>query len=332
MIASPMTRPPAPDDHFRVSRGAFARNALAIAAALAGEAPVVLLAANAAVTPGLVVAAHLAVAGVVAAILFYGRPEDQDASVATLIFLLVLVSGPAGAAAALAMLAFTNRPPAGSATLAAWYRRLADAGAVETATAMHDRVAAGRVLRFDAAPPARFLEVIATGSLEERQTALGLMARKFDPRYAPALEAALRSPEPVVRVQAAAVAARVRGDLKGRVATLLATPAPGGPRAKRAERFAKATALRQFWSCPFVDDGDKARCRVAFHELLNGLAISAEDVSRISAAAEGDTLNTLESYLLDTGRIREFRVSRRMRDIIGDSSYRVRRPKSAGVR
>ena len=302
------------------------REWLAALCACAGELVVAVLANRAGVSPGTLVAIHCAVAAWTWLILFAGRKADEDTTLAALMLLLVAVAGPAGAAAALLTLPLAGKAGAGPEVLQAWYTRLAQAGGVGPATAMHDRVAAGRVLRLEAPPPARFLDVIASGTLEERQTALGLMARRFHPDFAPALEAALRSPEPVVRVQAAAVVARVRGDLKIKIRDLLCRNLQTVP-ARR--RLAIAGTLQSLAGCSLVEDSDKARCRAAAGNLLADVLISTDAVTAAAATPHDDIALAMEGFLIDSGRLKDLRIARRVRAIAARGSYRVRRVRPA---
>lgn len=54
-----------------------------------------------------------------------------------------------------------------------------------------------------------FLDVLAFGSIAQRQAVIALIARQFHPAFAPALRAALRDEHNVVRVQAATAIARI---------------------------------------------------------------------------------------------------------------------------
>jgi hypothetical protein len=71
-----------------------------------------------------------------------------------------------------------------------------------------------------------------SGALDERQAILGHIARHFDPAYLSTLKIALASPEPVIRVQAAAVASHIgppmRRLLHNRIE--MASRAPADPR------------------------------------------------------------------------------------------------------
>lgn len=65
-------------------------------------------------------------------------------------------------------------------------------------------------------------EVFATGSLAEQQTALAAMVRYYAPELRPALDCALASEIPAVRVQAAAVFAHLRDTFAARARALAA--------------------------------------------------------------------------------------------------------------
>lgn len=54
-----------------------------------------------------------------------------------------------------------------------------------------------------------FRDTITSGSIENKQALLGLIARRFSPAFAPALRQALQDPVPAIRVQAAAATAAI---------------------------------------------------------------------------------------------------------------------------
>ncbi len=295
-----------------------------------GEAIVALQSSAASIPAIWILAGHLAVVASVATILFNARPKGEDLTIAATMVLIILVAGPVGAVASLVMLPFVKTTNPGSPVLRAWYKRLSSAGSVGPATAMHDRVAAGRVLRLEAAPPASFLDVIKAGTLDERQTALGLMARKFHPDYAPALEAALRSPEPVVRVQAAAVVARVRGDLKERIKSLVSAEGHvGSPRP--AARLADAGELYRLARCTLVEGTDRAASEAGARALLSGMLTTSHTIVNASAQPDPDTALAIEGYLLAEGRYKHFRVARRVNSIVTRGGYGIRLLKKSGA-
>ena len=209
---------------------------------------------------------------------------------AEIIFLVIVVAGPAGAFASLVALAFVDHAGAGPHVLDAWYARLSRASHSDASTELTDRVMAGRVLVRDASPPAEFEDVIAHGTLAERQAALGLMARHFHTDFAPALQAALRSQEPVVRVQAAAVVARVRGDLKSRIKALLAAR----DRRATALSIANAAELERLARCSLVDRADADKCRKAATEVLQVALPTSHDVRTAATGANRETAAMIE--------------------------------------
>ncbi len=309
--------------------GLTVREASAAAFAVAGEAIVVLLAFSGDVPVTVTVIVHAAITLIAAAILFWNRPGSEDRTVAAVLLLVIVVSGPAGAAAALAMLPFAGHAGAGPQVLKAWYARLANADGGDRATVMHDRVTAGRVVRFDDRPPEDFAGVIANGTLAQRQAALGLIARTFHTDFAPALALALRSPEPVVRTQAAAVVARVRSDLKLRLKTLLATAAGHGAGGHGAGShrggLAAAAELLRLADCGLVDRADSERCRRGADTILAKALATERDVTTEAARGNRETALVIEGFLLTAGRLKDFRVSRRIHDLMAGRRYRVRR-------
>lgn len=322
-FANPTATPAADREPVAATRTTHQREWLAIICVLTGEAAVAGLMLRSNISPGTILAVHCAAVSWIWLILFMGRQNGADLTLAALILLLVAAAGPAGALAAAFMLAFSGRAGAGPQVLDRWYRRLASAGGVDPAIAMHDRVVAGRVLRLDAPPPGLFSDIIANGTLSERQSALGLIARHFHPDYSPALEAALRSPEPVVRVQAAAVVARVRADLKLKIASLMAMESQTGAPVQTV-RLETATQLSLFSSCSLIDETERAVCRVQAAKLFGLELTSTRAVARAAAQAGFETAAALEGFLIGAGRLKEFRIARRVHDVSHNGLYRFR--------
>lgn len=76
-----------------------------------------------------------------------------------------------------------------------------------------------------------FLQTFETGTLGEQQNAIAAISRCYHPDMRPALLAALASPVPALRVQAAAVFAKLRGTYGDRAKDLLARGGTDGDRA-----------------------------------------------------------------------------------------------------
>ena len=301
-------------------KGYSRREAVAAALAAAAESIVVLLSFSKDVPLPVPMQLHVITVAVVGLILFRDRSEHDDLTVASMMFLAIIAAGPAGAIASLSALAFVDHAGAGPSLLQSWYTRLSRASGSRASAELADRVIAGRVINWTAPAPEKFEDVIATGSLEEKQAALGLMARRFHTDFAPALELALRSPEPIVRVQAAAVVARVRADIKTRIKTLLTASDNRLP----AARVINAGELVRLAGCSLVDRADADKCRKAAAEALRVVLVTGQDVAFMSAAADLETAPMIERYLVSSGRYREFRVARRIHSLTLHCAYRVR--------
>ncbi len=149
---------------------------------------------------------------VMSALVLHGAVRNgQDVSVPLLGVLAGAAIGPIGLAGAVVVgkLQSTSELE----LLDAWYDRISQATAVDPVARLSDDVSVGRSVNLTGAMPASFVATVEEGSLEERQAILGIIARRFHSDYIPVLRSALRSSDPVVRVQAAAVAARIRPDI-----------------------------------------------------------------------------------------------------------------------
>jgi hypothetical protein len=194
----------------------FIWTSLGFASAMA-SAEVTLAAACfvAGVGPALWLCSHLIVCGVASGLyLQVHRARQCDLTAYALTWLATLVAGPVGAVMAVVATLALHRHHTDVRRLDAWYERISLSGDVDPVTGLYFNVAMGRAMLTNGALPPVFEVIMNEGTLEDRQRALGLIARQFSPSYAPALRAALVSSEPVIRVQAAAVAVKVRAEIK----------------------------------------------------------------------------------------------------------------------
>ena len=209
---------------------------------------------------------HIAILSAAITWAWVGRRQMADASLYVLAMLTTLEGGLAGACGALVALIALSRNGTPLPLLEAWYDRIALAGDIDPVTRLYNEVAMGRSLDTNLEAPPAFEAVMTTGSLADRQAALGLIARKFAPGYAPALRLALVSPEPVIRVQAAAVAVKVRADVKTTLAQLLALD-----RSESQTDADKAVQLRDLIASGLLDDDDAVRAQTAYKHLMDAL-------------------------------------------------------------
>lgn len=317
----PLAYAVASSPHTEGGRTVTRREVAALLAAAGGETALTVLAVPGYLPALLILVLHAVMVAVTAAILFAGREPGADRSLAFVVLLLVATAGPAGVLVLLSSLFFVHPRPEGQEVIDAWYERLARAGKPSSVTQTYDRIVSGRVQRFDTAAPLDFLEVIRSGDLEERQRALGLIARHFHPDYAPVLNAALRSTEPVVRVQAAAVVARVREDLKAKIAHLTREE-----RRTPRQALEDAGLLHALQTCPLVASTQQTMCRDGVRRLMRGTFLPGDDI--LHAARRGtnaDSLRALETFLISERRYRELRVLRRVRASLAASFRVIRR-------
>jgi hypothetical protein len=293
------------------------------AAALAAELPLLLAGAAERLPVAQLVAAHIVIVAGLAAWTWLRARNGSDTGAALLTLVATAAAGVFGAFGALvAHLLGHNRGDA--KLLDAWYERIALAAETDPVNKLCEEVAIGRSIDLSSPAPRSFDKVIAEGTLEERQTALGLIARQFHLEYVPALKAALLSHEPVVRVQAAAVAARVRGDLKRSVRETLAKIEM---LSEPDEVLAAATRLAAAAQSGLLDETDRIRAEAGARQLSRRVGTDLRQ-----HAARGHARDAIEAELIRSGRFDSLRVARRTAALGRGNHYRVRRlaPSRAG--
>ncbi len=251
---------------------------------------------------------HLGLVAAAGHVAWRHRASLNDISPYALALIAGLIVGPAGALIAVLALLRLEREPSHPELLTAWYDRIALAGDTDAATDLYNTVAMGRALETSTTPPQVFDAVMTQGSLADRQTALGLIARQFSPSYAPALRHALVSPEPVIRVQAAAVAVKVRAELKS---TLGAAVARAQAEALTpAQAASLAVELRAMVRSGLLEDDDRDRGHLAARKLVT----SAVDDLLAARDPSGDMAPSaqalIETELLRRGNFQAFRELR----------------------
>ena len=262
---------------------------------------------------------HLAV--VIAMAFLLRRPllSGVDGGVALLGLFATLAVGPFGAAGALLLPGMMRRSISSMARLNAWYERISLSSEQDALTRLSDRVAIGRAQNLAAPAPQSFDALFQTGAIAEQQTALGMIARAFHPDYLPALKNALDSPEPVIRVQAAAVAARVRGSLAMQTEQLLLRAAD--PLLSPAAAASAAAELEHAIASGLLDEAIRVRATGVRDGLL-ARTFARQDVRRNNHDAESTAYQmppgqispasqqAYEANLLARGRLAEFRAVR----------------------
>lgn len=137
----------------------------------------------------------------------------------------------------------------------------------------------------DGALPQGFSDVLDAGTMPERYRVISVISRHYQPEMLATLRLALASPAPVLRVQAAAVYAKLRGDFGEEAGRLLSGPSEGlsaqGARARIA-------ALDRVAASGFVDDEVRARLREGAEALRARAREDAAGETELRAEAADD--------------------------------------------
>lgn len=294
--------------------------------AAAGELALALLPGMAGAPFAVALGLHFVLISVLSAVLYRRRSTDADLSAPLITLIATSTAGPIGAVLSLVALVWLARPAQPSALLQAWYDRIALSTTVDPETQLSDRVASGRILDTQAPPPQALVATIRNGTLAERQAALGLIARFFHMNYLAALADALRSEVPVIRVQAAAVASRIRPRLAQEVERRMIAAAdvlrdrPGSDAAHRSDVALCLHLIRELDQAiaSGLLDGPRAKAAAAMAARLSATvdcrALSLVTQEPLKAHAR---LDAFERHLLAAREFARLRVLRRRRRIAG---------------
>ncbi|MDX2157311.1 MAG: hypothetical protein SFW09_12460 [Hyphomicrobiaceae bacterium] len=257
-------------------------------------------------------AVHAAALAAIGLLVLLARARGRDTAVALLALVACTAIGPAGALGA-ALLGVTGGQERSRRLIERWYERIAMSTAIDPEMRLHADVEVGRMLDPSAPSPRAFPTVMTSGRLVERQVILGLIARHFDPAYLPTLKTALESPEPVLRVQAAAVAAHVgpavRQRLRDRLAALPGMAEGQGP------ALTALAELELLIGSGLLDETERLQAREAAAQLGDRIVVApAARPPRFASggdvAAETVRRDTLERLLLERRRFADLRALR----------------------
>jgi hypothetical protein len=295
----------------------------AVAAAAAGLAGCVMvtLLARGAVGAWAFFAAHIVVVAAVAAYARHVALSGRNTTPIVIAAVAIAATGPIGAIGTVVALLMPRRRPTSPRLLRDWYNRIAMSTDIDQVTRLCDDVSSGRHIGLEAAAPASFVAVLERGSLAARQSALGLMARDIHPEYLAALKAALQSSEPVIRVQAAAVATRIRPELRALVDRAVAKLAAGGATPAAAPGLVEN--LEACASSGLLDASDLIRANVTITK-LKALSQASPPPTLDARNRTMPVGSARDSMLLEQRRFRDLRVARRM-DAITMTGGRIRR-------
>lgn len=261
---------------------------------------------------------HLAALGAIGMLLGATSRAGRDATIPLLGLIAGAAIGPIGlfGAACLGFAGLGKRQP--SPLIADWYERIALSTVVDAETRLCDDVGVGRTLDLGTTKPQPFPNVMERGPLAERQTVLGLIARQFHPSYLETLKIALKSPEPSIRVQAAAVATHISPALRRRFHDRTAAVAAASRDPVAA--LGLLGELDAFINCGLLDATERQRGvdlaahlgdRILEAVAQNGLRLPYGSDPVRACELEGP----LEELLLSRGQFADFRAHRSARRI-----------------
>lgn len=228
MSATPSEVTPQP--RIELAAGAIAFLALAVE----GTFATLVLERIAPVT--VVFAGHLVVVALLAAAAFaHRRAGGRSTPLFVLLAITTAVFGPLGAAGSLLVFILRVIFPADAQGFEAWYRALFPEDEVEEErrlASLLDRVA-GQEGEVSIGP---LFDILSHGTRAQKQIAIAVMTRGFNPVFAPALRMALRDTDNAIRVQAATSMTTIENNFMKRAAALdkAARAAPDSPEALKA--------------------------------------------------------------------------------------------------
>lgn len=131
---------------------------------------------------------------------------------ATLLLVAASAFGPIGAAGTVLTLALEAGHARQATTLEAWHAMLFPPSQKDERADLWRRIGQRASDRSGHSPITPFLDVLAFGSVAQRQSVIAIIVQQFRPAFAPALKAALGDEHNVIRVQAATAIARLENE------------------------------------------------------------------------------------------------------------------------
>jgi hypothetical protein len=168
---------------------------------------------------------HCAIMLGVTLVLDQRERNKLDSRVLAIAVVTTAVSGPLGAAMSALLGVYLRYRRIETALLVNWYERISGHAGKDAVVELHERIQAGRTINPYVDARARFAAILRSGPLEEKQRVLSVITQKYHPGFAGLLEMALRNQDPPIRVQAAAVMARLKEQERIKIKNLMAQAA-----------------------------------------------------------------------------------------------------------
>ncbi len=195
----------------------------------------------------LVIAFHLGLAlafGILSALLC---PRPLSATVAS--FVILVLFGPFGGLALMMIAPGLGLPQTRIRSTRTADQFSPDPQMRDAADELFDQICQRRRNPLSGNAVSSFLKTFRSGTLHQQQEAIAAISRSYHPDMRPALSAALASPVPALRVQAAAVYAKLRGTYGTRAKDLL----DQAEREDHARAALDANAFLEVAASGFVD-------------------------------------------------------------------------------
>ncbi len=282
---------------------------LVVAVVFAAETVVVLMCLGGHVSVPVALVMHGALMAALGAWIWSRSRRGHDVLLPLLCLIVTLFLGPLGALATHGLQWLSGWSRERPELLDAWYARIASSRSTDEVTRLSDAIAVGRSLEFPDGPPPSFLKVMQSGTTAEQQTVLGIIARRFHVDYLPALNLALQSSVPVVRVQAAAVAARVRDPLQKEVEAAIETASVDGMTVE--EKLERAAYLEKSAVGGLIDESIRMRANGTKVRLISAVVQSIDAGTLGRQVLQPEALDVLERDLIETGAFGVLRAVRR---------------------
>lgn len=164
----------------------------------------------------------LAIHGVVSCLAgwWLAQPRRRHGRHALLLWMMTTVCGPLGAGGVVLAIVLERVHAAQRASLEEWHEMLFPENVADEQAELWRRIGQRASDRPADQPVTPFLDVLAFGSVSQRQAVVAIIAQQFRPAFAPALKAALLDEHNVVRVQAATAIARLEQEFLERTLEL----------------------------------------------------------------------------------------------------------------
>jgi len=203
-----------------------------------------------------------------AAAVVVGASALRDRIYVSIGLMSTLLTGPFGAAGSLVTILWLRRTTAlkDAAALQAWYDKLAGREEQDNASEIYASLTEGRAMQPTTKAVPNFSRLLNEAAEEEQHAILGIIGLKYHPHYLPILQQGLSSDTASVRVQAAAVFAKLREAFKEKLKSSLSKAKDIGKREPPSGSLSLTRDLDECLQSGFLDRVELRAGRAALIE------------------------------------------------------------------